>query len=122
MMKKKSRQDHRFVGSEAKNSTLKRTLRSVQKDLRPYEIPLSKFLHNAAVEHLSEAGAKTIGRPSGLLVGGAASLFISLAVLLGCHYLGYEYNYFIGLASFPVGFVIGLIVEFASKPFRGRSR
>jgi hypothetical protein len=121
-MKQKSRQDHRFAGNEAKSSTLERTLRSVQKDLRPYERPLSKFVHNAAVEHLSEAGAKTIGRPSGLLVGGTASFFISLAVFLACHYLGYGYNYFIGLASFPVGFAIGLIIEFISKSLQDRSR
>lgn len=113
--------ERQFVGDELKGNTLKRSLRQIRKNLKPYQRPFSKFLHNTAVEGISEASAKTIARPEGLLFGGIASFLASIAVLLACYYYGYEYNYFIGLISFPTGFVLGLIIEFLIRPLWHRN-
>ena len=118
----KVRRGRRSVDKEGKSTTLQRTLRNVQKELNPYERLFSKFLHNTVVEQLSEASAKTLARPLGLLFGGTASFVISLAVLLLCRYFGYEYNYLIGLLSFPVGFAIGIAIEAILIPLRSRSK
>lgn len=109
-----------FVGKQLKENHLKRSLRKIQADLKPYQRPLSKLIHNGAVEQLSEIGEKTIARPDGLLVGGLSSLLTSIAVLIACKYYGYEYNYFIGLISFPVGFAIGLLGELVLRPLKRR--
>lgn len=106
----------RFIGKQLKENSLKGSLRRVQKDLKPYQRPFSKLIHNRAVEYISEAGAKTVGRPSGLLAGGVAFFSVSVVVLFVSRYYGYEYNFFIGLISFPIGFLVGLAGEFIIRP------
>jgi hypothetical protein len=110
----------RFVGKELKGNNLKSSLRRVRKDLKPYQRPFSRLIHNRAVEKASEVGAKTIARPDGLLVGGVVSLLMSLGVLFVCRYYGYEYNYLIGLLSFPAGFILGIVGESLLKPLKRR--
>lgn len=106
----------RFIGKQLKENSLKGSLRRIQKDLKPYQRPLSKLIHNRVVEYISEAGAKTVARPSGLLAGGIVFLSVSVVVLFASRYYGYEYNFFIGLVSFPIGFLAGLAGEFIIRP------
>lgn len=106
------------AGGQLGDNTLKQTLKKVRRDLNPRERVLSRVIHNPTVEKVSEVSANTIARPSGLLAGGVASFVISLAILWICHYYGYEYNFYLGLISFPIGFLIGLLGEFATKPLR----
>ncbi len=109
------------VSKELRKNSLNQSLKSVRKELNFYQKPLSRIVHNDAVEAISEISEKTIARPSGLLFGGIASFATSLVVLIVCRYYGYEYNYLVGLISFPVGFAAGLILEFITKPLRRRS-
>jgi hypothetical protein len=107
-----------LVGDQLKNTNLKQSLRRMRRNLKPYQRPFSKFLHNETIDRVSEISADTIARPNGLLFGGIAAFLTSLGVLWVCRYYGYEYNYFIGLVSFPAGFAIGLIGEFVIQPLR----
>lgn len=107
-----------FVGKELKTNSLKQTLRKVRKDLKPYQRPFSRIVHNKTVEKISETSAKTVARPSGLLIGGLSAFMMSLIVLAFCKYYGYEYNYLIGLLSFPVGFFIGIVGEGVVKTLK----
>lgn len=109
---------HQFVGSELKAHSLNQSLRQVQRSLKPYQRPFSKFIHNNAAEKMSEAVGNTVARPSGLLVGGICSFLASLLLLVVSKYYGYEYNYLIGLTSLVVGFFIGIFGEFMVKLFR----
>lgn len=109
---------HQSIGKELRKTGLKQSMRQVQKELKPYQRPFSKLIHNNAVEAVSEVSEKTIARPSGLLFGGIACFLTSIVIFLVCKYYGYEYNYYIGLLSFPIGFSIGLVLELLSKPLR----
>lgn len=119
-VEKPSLDDHRFVGSQLKDNHLKRSLKKIQKELKPYQRPLSRFMHIGFVESTSELVEKTIARPNGLLLGGLISFIASLAILIICRYYGYEYNFFIGLISFPVGLILGSIGELLLKPVKHR--
>lgn len=105
-------------GKQLRQNTLDHSLRKVRRDLKPYQRPLSKFIHNDVVEAVSEFSEKTIARPSGLLAGGITSFLVSIAVLWMCRYFGYEYNYYVGIVSFAAGFIIGIVGEFITKPLR----
>ncbi|HEX5456585.1 MAG TPA: hypothetical protein VFW77_04440 [Candidatus Saccharimonadales bacterium] len=98
------------------------TLQSVQKELKPYELLFSKLIHSAGIEYLSDTASKTLARPSGFLCGALVLFVTSLGVLLVCRYLGYDYNYLIGLLGFPVGFVIGIAGEFIQSRLRKRPK
>lgn len=113
---------HTAYGSKA-HSTASQTLRRAQKELSTAELQFSKIIHNPKVEAASDAAGATIGRPSGLLVGGIFSLIASIGVLMACNYFGYEYNFTIGLLAFAAGFIFGLLSEsiyrlFKHKPYR----
>lgn len=109
---------HQSIGKELRKTGLKQSMRQIQKNLKPYQRPFSKFIHNNAIEAVSEFSEKTVARPSGLLFGGIVCFLTSIGIFLICKYYGYEYNYYIGLLSFPIGFGLGLILELLSKPLR----
>ncbi|HYF97035.1 MAG TPA: hypothetical protein VD947_03275, partial [Patescibacteria group bacterium] len=46
--------DKHFVGNELKSNSLKQSLRKVRKDLKFYQRPFSKLIHNNTVEKISE--------------------------------------------------------------------
>lgn len=92
-------------------------LDKIQRNLGPYQKFFSRFIHSRFIEQISDVLEKTLARPSGLLVGGLVFLLTNVIILIICKYYGYEYNYFIGLISFPFGFVFGLVIELFSKLF-----
>lgn len=96
-----------------KTNAYDRTLRSVQQKLpKPARI-FSQTVHNKTVEAISNATAKTVARPSGIL-GGSICAFIGSVILLyySKHY-GFTYNYLLFLLLFVGGFFIGAIIEMA---------
>jgi len=109
-----------FVNHELKSIALNRTLARVRRHLSAPDRLLSKAIHQPAVQAVSEAGAKTVARPSGLLFGGATALIgSSLALYLAKHY-GFRYNYFLVLVLFVGGFAVGLALEFGLWLLRRR--
>lgn len=95
-----------------------RTLKQVQRQLPKSQRAFSKFVHQPAVDAVSNVAESTVARPSGLFTGGLSSVLASLAVLYICKHYGYEYNFTIGLLSFGGGFALGIIVEGILKLFR----
>jgi len=100
-----------FVSSSMRNYSLNQSLKSIRRNLTPAEKQFSRIIHNQAVDQISEVSSNTIARPSGLLVGGISAFCSSIAVMIICRYFGYEYNYFIGIAAFVIGFGIGIVFE-----------
>lgn len=108
---------HKYVSGELKSNTLKRSLDDLQEELRFYQRPFSRLIHNDVIDQISDLGAKTIARPEGLFTGGLVMFFASLLTLLICRYYGYPYDYFIGIVSFPVGYILGVLAKLLIKSF-----
>ena len=79
---------------------------------------MSKFIHQKIIESVSEVGAKTIARPSGIIGGGLLALVGSLLVLVVARKVGFEVPYSLFAVLFIIGFVLGLIVEFTRNIFK----
>lgn len=99
------------IGSELRDRTLHQEIKHIQKQLPPLQKSFSKVVHNPVIDTLSEVSSKTLGRPSGLLSGGAASLIVSSLALFISRYYGYRYNFLVGLLAFVGGFFLGLLIE-----------
>jgi hypothetical protein len=99
------------IGKGLKDNAYKQSLKGAQKQMSGPQRQFSKFIHKRGVETASSIGGATVARPSGVLVGGLFSVISSLAILYICRRYGYEYNFFIGLASFAGGFILGVLVE-----------
>lgn len=106
------------VFRELKSTAYKHTLKRIQSRLNTPERVFSRVIHRPVVERLSNFGAKTVARPSGILGGGVAALTGSSVVLYLARRYGFEYNYFVFFALFIGGFVIGLVLEGVIRLFR----
>jgi hypothetical protein len=109
-----------YVNHELKSIALQRTLVRVRRHLSGPNRLLSKVIHQPAVQAVSEAGAKTIARPSGLLLGSFTALLGSSFVLYLAKHYGFRYNYLLVFVLFVGGFVVGLALEFVIWLLRRR--
>ncbi|MBA2278947.1 hypothetical protein H0V99_00710 [Candidatus Saccharibacteria bacterium] len=101
-----------YINRELKNIAYQRTLKRARSHMSPPARVLSRIMHNPAVEAISEAGGKTVARPSGVLAGGIMAFLGSSASLWIARHYGYEFNFLLFVLLFLAGFFIGLVVEF----------
>lgn len=107
-----------LINKELKGMAYSRTMTRIRKDLPLPERAFSRIIHNRAVESVSELGAKTLARPSGVLMGGLFAFVGSSVFLWVSKYYGYEYNFLMFSALFIAGFFLGLALEFLFRLFK----
>lgn len=112
----------RGASAQLKGAAFRQRMKEIQRKETPAQRTFSKFIHQPAVESVSNAAEGTIARPSGLLFGGLFSVVSSIAILYICKHYGYEYNFLIGLVFFVGGFFLGLIIEGIWRIFRRKSK
>jgi hypothetical protein len=100
-----------YVDKRMKAQSLKHELKAVRKQLPKSEQVLSRVVHLKPVQAASELGEKTIARPQALLWGGLCAALSSAALYLTAKYIGFQYNYLLGILFFVGGYFIGLLVE-----------
>lgn len=101
----------RYVNRELKHMAYQRTLKRVRSRLPAPARTFSKFVHQPVVEAMSEVGAKTVARPSGILAGGIVAFLGSSVFLWISRHYGYEYNFLLFALLFVGGFFVGLLIE-----------
>jgi hypothetical protein len=106
------------INRELKNMSYARTLKRTRSKLPAPLRPLSAFIHQPVVEAVSEVGAKTIARPSGILAGGITAFIGSTVVLWISRHYGYEYNFLLFALLFIGGFFVGLLIEACFRLFK----
>lgn len=94
-----------------KSQVYKQTLQRVQSHLSKPNQALSKVVHNKTVDTISNVGAQTVARPSGLLGGSICAFIGSLVLLYSAKHYGFRYNYLMFILFFVGGFFVGLILE-----------
>lgn len=107
-----------YVSRELKKEALQRTLTRVRKHLSAPAQTFSKVIHQPVVDAVSQAGAKTIARPSGVLGGSIVAFLGSSIFLWMARHYGFAYNYLLFFLLFLGGFALGMALEFAIYFFR----
>lgn len=102
-----------------KRAEYKKTLKSIQKEMNPAERTFSKVIHNPVVEATSEVAGKTVARPAALLAGSLAALILTTIVYVVAKYYGYVLSGFEWIATFLVGWAIGLIIDWVRVEILG---
>lgn len=108
------------VQQSIKNNAYRRELAKIQTKLPRRSQQFSKVIHNKTVESISNVGARTVARPSGLL-GGSICAFLGSALLyyMARHY-GFRYNYLMLFLLLVLGFLAGCILELLVWSISGR--
>ncbi|HMS23410.1 MAG TPA: hypothetical protein PKB09_01230 [Candidatus Saccharibacteria bacterium] len=99
-----------------KKAAYKKELQRARKHMNTRQKAFSKVVHNPVVESISEVGAKTAARPSGLLGGGIFASAGTLILYIMSRYYGFEYNFFVFILLLISGFLIGICVELIVYP------
>lgn len=110
-------------GAPSKNQlekSFKAQIASVQTELDPTSRLLSKVIHTAPVEKISNAVGTTLARPNAMLSGSIAA-FLSISVLyFVARYFGYRLSGFETVAAFAIGWLLGITFDYASRLFKSR--
>ncbi len=80
----------------------------------------SKFIHIKAIEKSSEAIGATVARPNALLLGAIFALLFTATIYIWAKNAGYPLSGFETIAAFIVGYLVGIIVDFARIMFTGK--
>lgn len=100
-----------FVNKELKEMAYQRNLIRARRHFSKTGRMFSRFIHQPVINSLSEAGAKTVGRPSGLLGAGIVALIGTSSYYFITKYYGFEYNYTVFLLLLLAGLILGWILE-----------
>lgn len=117
-----SDQTPQIIDKGLRQLRMQKSLKHIQKRLKPSEKSFSKVVHQPLVQKVSEASAQTVARPSGIFGGGLVAFAGSLAYLWMTRHYSLTYNYFVFLTLFVGGFFIGLLGEYLLHRLRSRSR
>lgn len=120
--KEEPKHEPKLVSKQLKSMTYKRTLKHIQHKLSFSGKTFSKVIHQPAVNAVSEAGEKTIGRPAGLLGGGLIALIGSVVLLYMSKHWGFKYNLLIFAMLFAAGYIFGVALEFITRAFSKKNR
>ncbi len=106
-----------YIDRAMRALSLRNELNQIRQRLPASQRLLSKTIHQPIVRKASDASAKTITRPYGLLGGGIFAFLGSLAYLIFAKYIGIKYNYLIFILLFVAGYLLASIIEIFTRLF-----
>lgn len=82
----------------------------------------SKVIHNKTVEKVSDTVGNTVARPNAILSGSIFAFVFTLVIYLIARYNGYPLSGTETIASFALGWILGLIFDYFRVLVSGKSQ
>lgn len=89
-----------------------KTMTAVQDEMSPTKRTFSKLIHMPVVEKTSDLLGATVARPNALFAGALGAFGLTLALYLFAKNVGYPLSGFESIASFLVGWILGLLYDY----------
>ena len=89
------------------------TMTQIRGEMKAPSRAFSKVIHAKPVEKASEAVGATVARPNALLAGGIGAFVLTLAVYLVATHFGYRLSGFESIGAFILGWIAGMLVDYA---------
>lgn len=96
------------------------TMKDAQARMSPGARTFSKVIHNKAVEKTSEVVGSTVARPNAILAGSVSAFALSLIILLVANRNGYPLSGSETIATFIIGWMIGLLIDYLRLMITGK--
>ena len=101
-------------------ASYKKTMKETQAHMKPAERTFSKVIHTPAVEKTSEVVGGTVARPNAILAGSVMAFIFTLALYLIAKYYGYPLSGTETIASFVVGWAVGILFDYLRVMITGK--
>ena len=99
-----------------------KTMDEVHAQLSGPSRAFSNFIHNPVVEKVSDAIGNTVARPNAILSGSLFAFLFTLAIYLIARLYGYPLSGAETIASFILGWIVGLIFDYIRLLAIGKNR
>lgn len=97
------------------------TMETIQAEMSAPARAFSKVIHNKTVEKVSDVAGSTIARPNAILSGSICAFVLVLALYIHARYIGYALSGFETIATFLLGWFIGIVFDFIRVMVRGKN-
>lgn len=108
------------VTKRAKDQAYDQTMKAVRSEMRAPSRTFSKVIHNPVIEKTSDVVGSTIARPNAILAGSLTALIVTSAIYIIANRMGYVLSGFETIGAFIIGWVIGVIIDYARVAFLGK--
>lgn len=114
--------ERRPATKRERETSYERTMDEVRSQLSAPSRAFSNFIHNPVVEKVSDAVGGTIARPNAVLSGAVSAFLLTLIVYLVARLYGYPLSGTETIASFGLGWILGLAFDYVRLLVFGKSR
>lgn len=102
----------RTITKDDRTQSFNTTMKEVRDQLSPGNRAFSKIIHQPTVEKMSDAVGNTIARPNAILTGSIFAFLLTATIYLVARFNGYPLSGSETIASFVLGWLIGLLVDY----------
>lgn len=106
------------INKKQLDSSFKSQMSHIRTELNPAERIASKLIHNKAVEKTSDALGSTLFRPNAMLSGSIVAFISITSLYFVFKYYGIQPSSFEAIGAFVVGWVLGLLFDYAKIMFK----
>lgn len=107
------------VPKKVRDASFKQTMKHTQSQMSVPSRAFSKFIHNKTVERVSGAIGSTVARPNAILSGSVFAFLFTLGIFLLARHSGYPLSGTETIASFAIGWMVGLLFDYLRLEIRG---
>lgn len=110
------------VTTQERTVAYKATMRRIRQEMSSPARAFSTFIHNASVEKASDTIGKSLARPNAILSGSTCALILVSLVYIIAKIFGYPLSGFETIGAFVLGWLLGLIYDYARTMIGGRAQ
>ena len=110
------------VTNDEKRAAYKQIMTHIRSEMSAPARAFSKFIHNRSVERVSGILGNSVARPNSVLTGSTCALVLVALVYVIAKIYGYPLSGFETIGAFILGWIIGLIYDYARALVTGRAQ
>lgn len=105
-----------------KDASFNATMAEIRTHMSGPSKAFSTFIHNKTVERVSDVVGGTVARPNAILSGSVFAFLFTLVIYLVANHNGYRLSGSETIASFAIGWIVGLIFDYIRILLFGKAR
>ena len=110
------------ASKKAKDASFDATMNEIRTHMSAPSKAFSTFIHNKTVEKVSEVVGNTVARPNAILSGAVFAFLFTLVIYLVARHNGYPISGSETIASFALGWLLGLLFDYIRVLALGKNK